>query len=322
MKKNFSYIEKISNYLDIATQGDEPVFIYGENIDNGSRISGLASNLIGTSTRIIQNVGNCELTHCGIGFGIMIDGGNAVLYVKQLDFVLLGLDQICNTYNYIRAYVDPKFWGSFTIVAIVCDQGYQGAQSSFNNPGDLSSLAGIPVYCLNSGVDIAKVIQSQLIKPGFRIICISQNNFKYIIPEVSTIYTDSDNGIFKYRDGGNVTIVSYNFSLNKAIELSEYLDLQGLGSDVFHVNFIPNLDMGAIIESTKKTQKLIIIDSSRGIIKFGDELLSSQEIRSLQPDALMLTRRGRNNSELQEVSENMVIDNLMVLRFVLGSTIE
>ena len=30
---------------------------------------------------------------------MMLDGGNAVLFMKQLDFLLLGLDQLVNTFN-------------------------------------------------------------------------------------------------------------------------------------------------------------------------------------------------------------------------------
>ena len=48
------------------------------------------------------NVGDCEATHIGVGFGLMLNGVHAVLFAKQLDFMLLGMDQLVNTYNFIR----------------------------------------------------------------------------------------------------------------------------------------------------------------------------------------------------------------------------
>src|SRR5688572_19494537 len=128
-----SYINQIISCVNGVTTICGPVLLYGENIDTGSRISGLARGLKVNPGGRILNVGDCELTHCGVGFGIMLDGGNAVLFMKQLDFLLLGIDQVVNTYNFIRAYRPTVTLGSFTIFLIVCDQGLQGPQSSLNS---------------------------------------------------------------------------------------------------------------------------------------------------------------------------------------------
>ena len=138
-----SYISSIIVEVNNNLKDCGPILLYGENIDTGSKIGGLARGLIVNSDGKILNVGNCELTHCGVGLGIMLDGGSSALFVKQLDFLLLGLDQICNTYNYIRAYSLKASIGSFTILAIVCDQGFQGPQSSLNAANDFFSIANI-----------------------------------------------------------------------------------------------------------------------------------------------------------------------------------
>ena len=95
-----TYIGQILEQVNRVTENCGPILLYGENIDTGSRIAGLARGLKINPESQILNVGNCELTHCGVGFGILSDGGQAALFVKQLDFMLLGLDQICNTFNY------------------------------------------------------------------------------------------------------------------------------------------------------------------------------------------------------------------------------
>ena len=71
---------------------------------------------------------------------MMIDGGKSVLFAKQIDFIILGLEQACSTYNFIRAFKSKTEVGSFTIICIVCDQGFQGPQSSYNSASDISSL--------------------------------------------------------------------------------------------------------------------------------------------------------------------------------------
>ena len=119
-----SYISQIVGEVNLVTENCGLILLFGENIDTGSRIAGLARGLKVNPAGRIQNVGNCELTHCGVGLGMLLDCGQAALFVKQIDFMLLGLDHICNTFNFIRAYRPRNSWGSFTIFVIVCDQGY------------------------------------------------------------------------------------------------------------------------------------------------------------------------------------------------------
>ena len=109
-----TYIAHIISQVNTVTARCGPIFIFGENIDTGSRISGLARGLTVNPAGRIQNVGNCELTHAGVGLGMMLDGGQAALFAKQLDFMLLGLDQFVNTFNIIRASTPPNARGSFT----------------------------------------------------------------------------------------------------------------------------------------------------------------------------------------------------------------
>jgi len=154
--------------------------LYGEDINTGSRISGLTKNLRAPQAGRILNVGNCESTHCGVGFGLMMAGVPAILFVKQLDFMLLGIDHFVSTYNVVRSHPHLDDLGSFTIITIVCDQGWQGPQSSFNALGDLWSLARVPGYSITNAQDTRHVLERLLPSPGFRIIALSQRLFSLI----------------------------------------------------------------------------------------------------------------------------------------------
>ncbi len=267
------YIGQILDQVNRVTENCGPILLYGENIDTGSRIAGLARGLKINPESQILNVGNCELTHCGVGFGILSDGGQAVLFVKQLDFMLLGLDQICNTFNYIRAFQPKDTWGSFTIFAIVCDQGYQGPQSSLNAAGDFASLANVPVYCLNSTHDVERVIGNSFASAGFRIICVSQRLFGAPVDQSALIWASDDGSLFQYGSGLDVTILSLNFSLRDALVLNDKLCSEGIQSDVFHMNYVPNLDFVKVMESCQRTGKLIVIDDSKTVTKFSDSIV-------------------------------------------------
>ncbi len=90
MKKK--YIEFIVSQINKVTNTCGEVLLFGENINKGSCLSGLARGLEVNNEGQIINIGNCELTHFGLGFGIMLDGGKSVLFAKQKDFIILGLE--------------------------------------------------------------------------------------------------------------------------------------------------------------------------------------------------------------------------------------
>ena len=139
-----SYLETVNAALAGAAARCPDLLQFGENIGQGSRICGLARGLGGR----LLTVGNCENTHAGAGLGMMLEGGRALLVVKQLDFLLLALDQLVNTMNLIRT--SEAVTGSFTILAIVCDQGWQGPQSSFHDLAGICGLHRLRVTCKRS----------------------------------------------------------------------------------------------------------------------------------------------------------------------------
>lgn len=315
-KVSNSYIAQIIGQINQVTKSCGPVLLYGENINTGSRIGGLARGLEVNPEGLILNVGNCELTHIGVGFGMMMSGGNAAVFMKQLDFLLLGLDQIVNTFNYIRAFPPQGGFGSFTIFPIVCDQGYQGPQSSINASSDFASIANIDVFCLNGSADASIVIQEQFVSPGFRVICTSQRLFDTPAFDLQLEAYSSDNAVFKYRAGNDVTLICYNFSLRDGVDLAEHLSGAGVQSDLFHVNFVPGMDISLLTESCARTSKIVLIDDSKSVTKFGDILVREFQSRALEFTALSLGRRGCSAEGYGVAEDRFVLDYEAVRAFV------
>ncbi len=311
-----TYIQHIVGQVNTVTAGCGPIFIYGENINYGSCIGGLARGLTVNPAGCIQNVGNCELTHVGLGLGMLLDGGQAALFGKQLDFVVLGLEQACNTFNFIRAFRPRSTWGSFTIFVIVCDQGYQGPQSSFNGAGDFASLANIPVYCLNGAEDVARVVGRHFASPGFRVICLSQRQFGAPALETGLAWAADDESIFRYQSGDDATIVSMNFSLRDTLAMAARLQGEGFESDLFHANFIPGMDLSRLMDSCRRTKRLILVDDSKTVTKFGDAIVAEVVERMPEVGVLSLHRRGCADVDYGANDDRFVPDTDKALAFL------
>lgn len=264
------YIEYVNGLIAKKTSETEKLVLFGQNISAGSCLSGLTKNLSVGKGGFIINTPNSENTLTGLGFGLMIGGVSSVFFMKQQDFLLLGVDPLVNTYNFIRR---KKPTASFTIVFIVSDLGYHGLQSSLNNFGDFCSLARIPGFTITNRVDAEEIINSHLIAPGFRIIGVSQRLFGKDILDIPNVYSNNEKTLFQYTAGAKATIVCFNLSLPYGWELYSKLQEEDITASLFSVNATTPIDWQKIIESVKKTKNLLVLDDSKSANLSCDNLL-------------------------------------------------
>ena len=149
-----NYIELVNGLLKEEASKHENLVIFGQNVSAGSCIGGMTRGLSVPKSGKIINSTNSENSLCGFGFGMMINGVSSIFFMKQLDFLLLGIDHLVNTYNIIRNHDNNS---SFTIFPIVMDNGYQGSQSSSNNFADFCSIGRIKGYTITNKIDAEKI---------------------------------------------------------------------------------------------------------------------------------------------------------------------
>lgn len=254
------YIEYVNELIRKKVSEENNIVLFGQNISAGSCLSGLTRHLKVKSNSMIINSPNSENVLTGIGFGLMINGVSSVFFMKQLDFLLLGMDHLVNTYNFIRRK-DPK--ASFTIMPCIVDHGYQGLQSSFNNFGDICSIARIKGLTITNKADAEQILNSELVSPGFRIIGVSIRLFKKELIDIGKMYSSPDSSLFQYKQGDRATIVCFNFSLPYGLELHNKMKNAGMQSSLFSVNLATPTNWDKIIEDVRNTKNIIIIDDSK-----------------------------------------------------------
>ena len=255
-----TYAEYVNSLLKEEVIKTENLVLYGQNMAAGSCIGGMCRNLkVQKNSRII-NTQNSENTLVGVGFGLMLNSVSSVFFMKQQDFLLLGIDHLVNTYNIIRAS-RPR--ASFTIMPVIVDSGFEGPQSSLNSFSDFCSIARIDGFSCTNKRDVKKVIKRHLISPGFRIIGVSQRLFKQELLDLDAIESDRDGKYFQYKSGADATIVCFNFSLPYGITLADQLSDAGKQASLFSVNTYSEFDFSPILDDLKKTGKLVVMDDSK-----------------------------------------------------------
>jgi pyruvate dehydrogenase E1 component beta subunit len=307
------YLEFINSLIKKQIFEKEKLVLFGQNISAGSCLGGLTRDLSVGVDGMIVNSTNSENSLCGLGFGLMMNGVSSIFFMKQLDFLLLGMDHLVNTYNIIRNHDELKN-ASFTIFPIVVDNGFQGPQSSLNNLSDFCSMARIEGYTITNKIDAEKIIQSKLISPGFRIITISQRLFneEIIVPK-ELIYLNKENTVFQYYKGRDVTIVCFNFSFPQGMKLHNELEKSGIKNSLFNVNSANSTNWKKIIDDVKCTQKLIIIDDSKSK-NFSCDSLLVDIVQKCNINKKIILKRNMNQNWLNPVSDKFEIDVKKVTR--------
>ena len=237
------------------------VVIYGQNVHAGSCLSGLTRDISSLDKVVSSNSQNSENMLVGKGFGLMLNGVSSVFFMKQLDFLLLGIDQIVNTYNIIR---QQDCNAAFTIFPVTVDSGYEGPQAILNNVESFSAIADVEAYSFTNKIDSSLIIENYLLKPGFRILSSGQRLLQSDLLELDLIYKDPDLNFIQYTKGNDVSILCFNHSLPYGLELSELILSKGLSSSLFSINNHSDFKKDVLLKEIAISKKVILIDDSSG----------------------------------------------------------
>jgi len=280
------------------------VVVYGQNVHAGSCLSGLTRDISSLDKVVSSNSQNSENMLVGKGFGLMLNGVSSVFFMKQLDFLLLGIDQMVNTYNIIR---QQDCNAAFTIFPVTVDSGYEGPQAILNNVESFSAIADVEAYSFTNKIDSSLIIENYLLKPGFRILSSGQRLLQSDLLELDLIYKDPDLNFIQYTKGNDVSILCFNHSLPYGLELSELILSKGLSSSLFSINNHGNFKSDALLKEIAISKKVILIDDSRGENNALNRV--ALEINRSIPD-VKVTEAVRKQSErlIKPYEDSMKID--------------
>jgi pyruvate/2-oxoglutarate/acetoin dehydrogenase E1 component len=264
------YVQYVNSLLKEVIKTENNLVIYGQNVDAGSCLSGLTRGLSNVNSGLTLNTPNCENTLVGTGFGLMLNGVSSIFFMKQMDFLLLGIDHLVNTYNIIRQN-EPK--ASFTIFPINVDSGYEGPQSALNNFNDFCSIAGIDGYSFSNKIDTEQIISNHLVKPGFRIMSPSQRLLREDVLEIEVSKQDKECRYFQYKKGTSVSIICFNYSLPYGMVLCDKLIKRNIQPSLFSINSYLEFDYTNIINDINTTNNIIVIDDTKSRNSLSDKFL-------------------------------------------------
>ena len=277
--------------------------VYGQNITTGSRVIGLTNNVEKIKDIELINTQNSEASLVGFGIGLALAGRNSVYFAKQLDFMLLGADQIVNSANSILL---EKIKNTFSIFTYIVDSGYEGPQSRFHCLQEFASLSNINCTYLIFPEDIKQNLK-KMNKKNFNLFCLSQKFSKqYILPKCS--YVSNDKDVYRYKKGNKYTFVCMGFSaypVNDILRNSKKFS----NTDFFVITNPLFKNYNEIIKSAKKTGIVYLFDDSRSKLKKITDLENILR-KSIKNIKIKKYFRYESIKSIYVNSDEFIIDNI------------
>jgi len=239
---------------------DKSIFVMGEDI---ARQGGIFGQFKGLPQEFgfdrVRDTPISETAIMGAGVGAALAGMRPVVDMHFADFMGVCMDEIFNQMAKIRY----MFGGQCRLPVVVrAPDGLTSggaAQHSQSIESWFMHIPGIKVVIPSNPAD-AKGLLKAAIRDDNPVIYF-ENKILYRekgpVPEGEYIVPIGKANVAK--EGKDVTIISYSIMMKKAFEAAEILAKDGIDVEVIDLRTIVPYDRETILESVKKTHRLVIV---------------------------------------------------------------
>ena len=242
---------------------DDSVFLMGEEVAeyNGAyKVSKGMLDEFGPDRVIDTPI--AELGFAGIGVGAAMNGLRPIIEFMTWNFAVLAFDQIVNN----AAKTLSQSAGQFSCpIVFRGPSGAAGQLAQQHSQTFESWMANCPGLKVISCIDPAD--SKGLLKSAIRDedpVCIMESEIMYglkgEVPEGDYLVPIGKAVVRK--EGTDVTIVSYNKMMEVAKKAAIELEKDGISAEVIDLRTIRPLDHETIVNSVKKTNRLVVVDES------------------------------------------------------------
>jgi len=241
---------------------DSRVFVIGQGCTSpwyvGDTTTGLTDKF-GEKRVIDTPVSEAAIT--GVANGAAMAGMKPILIFPRIDFMLLAMDQIINQAANWYYMFGGKVNVPIVIRGIINRGGEQAAQHSQALQAMFAHIPGLKVVMPATPYD-AKGLLISAIEDGNPVIYIDDRWLYQEIGEVpEEIYTvPIGKGIIK-RKGKDVTISTLSYLVPESMKAAESLEKEGISIEVIDLRSVKPLDEEILLESVRKTGRLVIADT-------------------------------------------------------------
>ncbi len=273
--RQLSIREALNEALAEEMELDDRVFLMGEEVgyyDGAYKVSrGLLERF---GERRVIDTPIAESGFAGVGVGAAMVGLRPVIEFMTWNFSLCAIDNVINAaakihYMSAGAYDCPiVFRGPGGSVHQLAAQHSQSLESFY------AHVPGLKVIVPSNPYDAKGLLKTAIRDPDPVIFIESEAMYgvRGEVPEETYLIPFGSSQ--KKHSGDDVTVLCWSKTVPLCIEAAEALAQKGIALDVIDLRSIRPLDEAAIMESVKRTNRVIIVEEAWPIASVGSWLSS------------------------------------------------
>jgi acetoin:2,6-dichlorophenolindophenol oxidoreductase subunit beta len=270
-----TYVKAINAALSEAMRADPRVVVIGEDVAEGgpyTATTGLAEEF---GVERVLNTPISEAAVCGVAVGAAQSGLRPVVEIMFIDFITLALDQLVNQ----AAKAHFMSGGQLQVPLVLRTQGGAGqrgaAQHSQSLESWLTHIPGLKVVMPSGATDARGLLASAIADPD-PVVFIENKALYFIREEVPDAVGPVPIGrASTLRSGADVTIVALSRMVGEALTAAERLAAEGIEAEVIDPRTLLPLDLAAIVESVRRTNRLVVAHEAVEHGGFGAEITAA-----------------------------------------------
>ena len=268
--------EAIRKGLQEALETDDRVFLMGEDI-------GAYQGSYAVTRGFFEEFGPERIRDCPIAESVIIGsatgaamaGMRPIVEMMTINFMLLAIDQVVNHAAKMSYMSNGQIKVPLVIRAVTGGGGRLGATHSQNFEGWYASVPGLKVCVPSDPYDALGLLRTAIADPN--PVIFAEHSLLYgkrgEVPDEH--YTVPMGQAAVRREGTDITLAAYGRMVYTSLEAAERLAERGVEAEVIDLRTLQPLDTDTIVQSVKKTNRVVIVEENWRTGGFSAEIAST-----------------------------------------------
>ena len=260
--RQIPFREALREAMNEEMRRDDRVFLMGEEVAEYNGAYKVSQGMLAEfGARRVIDTPISELGFTAVAVGAAQNGLRPIVEFMTWNFAVLALDQILNTASKMLAMSGGQISCPIVFRGPNGTAGQLGAQHSTAFEALYANIPGLKVVSVSNGYD-GKGLLKQAIRYEEDPVIFMESEVMYgdktDIPD-EEYYIELGKAEVK-KQGDDVTIVSFGKMMKVALDAATELEKEEINAEVIDLRTIRPLDWMTVLESVKKTNRLIIIE--------------------------------------------------------------
>ncbi|WP_208590022.1 alpha-ketoacid dehydrogenase subunit beta [Gracilibacillus suaedae] len=274
--RELTYLEAVREAMSQEMRENNDIFILGEDI-------GVYGGAFGVTRGMIEEFGperirNTPISESGItgaAVGSALTGMRPILELQFSDFITIAMDQLVNQAAKLRYMYGGKAQVPMVLRTPAGSGTGAAAQHSQSLEAWVAHVPGLKVIQPSTAYDVKGLLKAAIEDDNPVIFYEHKLLYKTKgeVPEES--YSIPLGKADVKREGKDVTIVATAIMVHKALEAAENLMEEGIDVEVVDPRTLVPLDLDTIVDSVKKTSRLVVVHEAVKRGGYGGEIASA-----------------------------------------------